>query len=108
MRSRLCKHIIVNAENKAIWLDTIGGYYNHFHCLVSSGREQTISKIAQLIKGESSLWLNKYFFNQEKFQWQDDYRAVGISESNLKHVQKYILNQENDHRKYSFEEETGC
>lgn len=54
LREKVFKHIKQNAETKGIWLDNIGGYNNHVHCLISLGSEQSISKIAQLIKGESS------------------------------------------------------
>ncbi len=31
----------------------------HCHCIVSLGEDQTMRKIMQLIKGESSYWINK-------------------------------------------------
>ncbi len=37
----------------------------------------------QLIKGESSFWLNKNGLTREKFESQDEYFAVSVSESML-------------------------
>jgi putative transposase len=37
--------------------------------------------------------------------WQDDYWVVGVSESHLESVRKYIHNQEEHHSKKSFSEE---
>jgi len=40
-----------------------------------------------------------------KFHLQDGYGAFSVSQSHVEHVQKYILNQEEHHRKKSFQEE---
>ena len=66
------KHIISNCKEKEIFLQSINGYTEHLHCLISLRKEQTISKIAQLIKGESSHWINKNNLMTGKFIWQDD------------------------------------
>jgi putative transposase len=81
-RHDLCNHIIQNCKEKEIFLQTINGYTDHIHCLISLGRDQNISKVSQLIKGESSFWINQNNPVEGKFSWQDDYFAV--SEVNLK------------------------
>jgi len=105
LRNKVFQHIRKNAEEKDIWLDSINGYHDHAHCLISLGKEQSISKVAQLIKGESSFWINQNKLTTQKFIWQDDYWAVGVSESHLESVRKYILNQEEHHSVNSFSEE---
>lgn len=54
IRYKVQHHIAENCKEKAIYLQPINGYTDHMHCLISLGREQTIAKVAQLIKGESS------------------------------------------------------
>ncbi len=105
IRNKIFSHIKQNAEKKDIWLDTINGYHDHSHCLISLGRNQTISKVAQLIKGESSFWINDNKVIQNEFTWQDDYWAVSVSESHLESVRNYIKNQEEHHKVKSFSEE---
>jgi putative transposase len=105
LRKKVFQHIKNNAEEKGIWLDCINGYQDHAHCLISLGKEQTISKVAQLIKGESSYWINQQNLTNEKFIWQDDFWVVGVSESHLASVRKYIHNQELHHAAHSFESE---
>ena len=105
LRFKVYQHIKKNALSKGIYLNCIGGYTDHFHCLISLGREQTISKVAQLIKGESSYWINKSGILKSDFKWQDDYWAVGVSESHVNAVRDYIKNQEEHHRVISFTEE---
>lgn len=105
LRNEVWRHVRENARKKGIFLDEIGGYSDHCHCLVSLGIDQTIQKTAQLLKGESSFWINRNKLVREKFEWQDEYFAVSVSESMLDRVRNYIRNQEAHHRKKSFQEE---
>jgi putative transposase len=42
---------------------------------------------------------------KEKFEWQDEYFAVSVSESILDNVREYIKNQEQHHKNKSFQQE---
>jgi REP element-mobilizing transposase RayT len=105
LRRKGFQHIKRNAKTKEIWLDCVNGYKEHAHCLLSLGKEQKLSKVVQLIKGESSHWINKNKLTSQKFRWQDDYWAVSVSESHLKSVRNYIHKQEEHHRIKPFSEE---
>ena len=107
LRKEVFQHIKKNAVEKEIWLDCVNGWQEHAHCLISLGKEQTISKVAQLIKGESSFWINQNKLTENKFIWQDDYWVVGVSESHLKSVREYIHNQEVHHSKKTFTNEVN-
>ncbi len=102
LRKQVFQHIKQNALDKDNWLDCVNGYSEHAHCLISLKRDQTISKVVQLIKGESSFWVNKNKLTENYFMWQDDYWAVGVSESQVERVRRYIHNQEIHHAKKSF------
>ena len=105
-RDLLFQHIRQNAKIKNIHLDRINGYHDHVHCLISLGSDQTIEKVAQLIKGESSFWFNnKSSYKTSKLEWQAEYFAISVSESMLETVRKYIDNQVEHHQKKSFSEE---
>jgi REP-associated tyrosine transposase len=104
-RYLLFEHIKQNAQTKKIYLDRINGYHDHVHCTISLGSNQTIEKVAQLIKGESSFWFNNKSGFEAKLEWQDEYFAVSVSQSQLEALRTYIDNQEIHHRKKSFEEE---
>jgi putative transposase len=67
LRKTVFQHIKQNAEAKDIRLDCVNGWNDHAHCLISLVREQTISKVAQLIKGESSYWINQNKLTKLKF-----------------------------------------
>lgn len=98
VRVKVWKHIKENASSKGIYLDMINGYSDHCHCLISLGSNQNIEKIIQLIKGESSFWINKNQLTKDKFAWQDEYFAVSVSESMIESVRNYIKNQEIHHQ----------
>jgi REP element-mobilizing transposase RayT len=105
LKPLLLEHIKENALRKDIFIDTMNCVSDHIHILLSLGREQSISKVVMLIKGESSNWVNKNNLIKGKFEWQDEYIAVSASESIIGKVRRYIYNQEEHHRKKSFEEE---
>jgi putative transposase len=105
IRKQTFQYIKQNSEEKGIWLDTINGFNDHTHCLISLSKEQTISKVAQLIKGESSFWINKNKITEHKFVWQNDYWAVSVSENQLQEIRDYIQQQEGHHAKKTFTEE---
>ncbi|MGB3080133.1 MAG: transposase [Saprospiraceae bacterium] len=72
--------------------------------------ELTIEKTIQLIKGESSRWINKNNLLLEntdysKFEWQDEYYGVSVSPKSIDTVREYIKNQEEHHKIKSFNEE---
>lgn len=103
IRIKVWKHIKENADEKGIFIDSVNGHVEH--CLVSLSSNQTVEKIVQLIKGESSFWINKEKLINDRFGWQDEYFAVSVSESMVEKVRKYIRNQENHHKKKTFADE---
>lgn len=110
MRKMVWQHMRENAIEKGIHLDFINGHKEHCHCLVSLGSDQTIDKVAQLLKGESSYWINRQIEFKEhlklkKFGWQDEYFAVSVSKSMVDRVRNYIKNQEEHHKIKTFQEE---
>ncbi|MHB8906299.1 MAG: IS200/IS605 family transposase [Melioribacteraceae bacterium] len=105
LRNTLLDHIKSNSKIKEIWIDTINCISDHIHILVSLKADQSISKTVMLIKGESSFWVNKNKLTRTKFEWQDEYFAISVSESIVSKVRSYIRNQEEHHHKKSFSEE---
>ena len=114
VRQKVWQHIRENAQEKGIFIDFVNGFSDHCHCLVSLGSDQTIQKVMQMIKGKSAFWINKsglladlpdYPANGTKFEWQNEYFAVSVSESVIEKVRNYIRNQEEHHKKKTFQEE---
>jgi REP element-mobilizing transposase RayT len=105
IRSQVFDHIRAYAREKGIYLDHIGGYREHVHCLVSLGTDQKISDVIKLLKGESSHWINQQGLCKRKFQWQHEYFAVGVGESILERTRSYIRRQEQHHQQKAFDAE---
>ena len=56
------------------------------------------------LKRVSNLWLKEQF-QLSAFEWQAGYADFSVSESNLEQVKRYIVNQEEHHKKTSFQDE---
>jgi len=105
IRNQLFAHIRDNAKKKNIYIDFINGYTDYVHVLVSLNDDLSIGKIAQLIKGESSHWINQMQLTADKFEWQDEYLAIGVGDDKLDIVRNYIANQPEHHKKVSCADE---
>lgn len=101
----LIQHIRSTAKEKGIFIIRLNGHQDHLHCLISLGKDQSIATTIQLLKGESSFWINKNHLTGTKFHWAHEYFAVSVSESSLPQVVAYIDNQQEHHRKVTWTEE---
>ena len=90
------------AYNKHIHIVAAGGTANHFHLLILLPQTITLAKAMQDLKANTSRWLRE---TSSKFQWQEGYGAFSVSQSQREAVAAYIADQEEHHRKRSFEEE---
>jgi hypothetical protein len=57
------------------------------------------------LKANSSKWAHENGPEHRKFAWQSGYSAFSVSRSGTEEVICYIENQEEHHRKFSFQEE---
>ena len=105
MRQKLFAHIKENALSKGLLVDCVNGHIDHVHVLVCLGADQSVSKILQFLKTESSFWVNKHGLTKSTLEWQDDYFAVSVSQSAIDMVKSYIKNQEMLHQKKTFQQE---
>lgn len=105
IRRDVFQHMHKNAKAKGIEMDFVNGYYDHVHCLFKLPAQMSIAYAAQLIKGESSHWINELELTNPRFEWQDDYYAESVSPKDVERIRNYIRNQEEHHRNTSFEKE---
>ena len=78
---------------------------DHLHLFFGMRPNQSLSDLMRLVKGDSSEWINNEKLTAGKFRWQEGYGAFSYSKSHVDNVVKYILNQEEHHRKKTFLEE---
>lgn len=102
-QTRLWAFIGGIARNNGFAAIAVGGIENHAHALLALPATMPLAKAMQLIKGGSSKWCNQNL--QGEFAWQEGYSAVSVSPSHKDVVVRYIANQEERHKKQTFEEE---
>src|SRR3954462_10093579 len=78
---------------------------DHVHALIDLPTSLSLEKIAQLLKGSSSHWINEQKIVQGRFGWGRGYGAFSVSHSNVEGVGRYIAKQEEHHRSRTFMEE---
>lgn len=103
--SQVCSHIRQNATKKGIFLDNINGHDDHMHVLMMLKNDYSISKQMQLIKGESAFWINENKIIKSNFEWADKFFAASVSDDKIEKVRFYIMNQQQHHKKQTFNEE---
>ena len=83
----------------------INGVEDHLHALVTLSRKFAIMNVVAEAKKETSKWLKRQAPQLSDFSWQVGYGAFSVSESNIVDVRRYIENQEEHHKKLTFQEE---
>lgn len=82
----------------------IGGGEDHVHVLFALSKNHALIKIVEEVKKGSSKWMKTETGNVD-FYWQNGYAAFSVSQSNVEVVKQYIQNQEEHHRKMTFQDE---
>ena len=83
----------------------INGMPDHLHLLVSLPPTLASSDAVRVIKANSSKWVHERWTTRGGFGWQQGYAAFSVSRSAMQDVEAYITNQEEHHRKVTFQEE---
>jgi len=78
---------------------------DHVHCFIGLKPFMALSDLVRDIKNNSTNFINRRHFVQNKFNWQNGYGAFSYGHSQIDSVYRYILNQKEHHRKRSFREE---
>jgi putative transposase len=83
----------------------MGGVEDHVHILCLLSRKLSIMDVIKKSKTETSKWLKKKEGALQDFQWQAGYGIFSVSESKVNQVRRYITNQEEHHKRFSFQDE---
>lgn len=82
----------------------VGGVSDHVHVLMRLKATQSVAEVIREAKKSSTKWFREDLKVVE-FAWQEGYAAFSVSPERIGQVTRYIENQEEHHRKKSFEEE---
>jgi REP element-mobilizing transposase RayT len=99
--------ILRNLECPAL---QVGSVIDHMHLFFLQARTAAVAEVVGIVKKETSAWIKTQ--NPEindpflaKFAWQSGYAAFSVSESGAEAVMQYIRNQEEHHRRITFQDE---
>jgi putative transposase len=88
-----CKTIIVN------------GVEDHVRCFLGLKPVVSVSELMKTVKAKSSKYINDHSVTARRFEWQERYGVFSYGQSQVDKVYKYIQNQEEHHKKQTFNAE---
>lgn len=83
----------------------IDGTEDHVHALFSLSKNHALKTIVEEVKKSSSKWMKAEGPKNPEFYWQSGYAGFSVSQSNAPQVKTYVKNQEEHHRKMTFQDE---
>ena len=104
-KSDLEKYITGIVQNKKHKMLAINCMPDHVHIFIGYNLNELIPDLVRDIKVASNDWIKNNNLSKFKFEWQSGYGAFTYSRSQVDSVIKYILNQEEHHKKRTFREE---
>jgi REP-associated tyrosine transposase len=87
--------VLQNLECNSI---TIGDVTDHVHVLCN-----LTAQVVEILKKDSSKFIKT--LGVPNFHWQDGYGLFLVNPSHFEAVQRYIVNQDDHHKKETFQEE---
>lgn len=97
LQPKLWAYIAGISANYGMNAVAIGGIEDHAHVLLNLGATVSIAKAVQVLKANSSRWMNEH--RGTRFEWQEGYFACSVSQSQIAAVRKYIAEQKQHHSK---------
>ena len=124
----LIYHLVFSTKSRQAWLDDeisarvhaylgggirdeggmaliINGTADHVHVLARLRQDKAVSDVLRNIKSSSSGWIHRTFPKAVQFNWQAGYGAFTVSPSQIEKTRRYILEQEQHHKRRSFQDE---
>lgn len=104
-KEELHKYITALVQNRKAKMLAINCMPDHIHLFVGFRPSISISDFVKEIKVESNEFINSKNWVKGKFSWQEGYGVFSYSHSHIDNVVKYVLNQEEHHKKKTFKQE---
>jgi putative transposase len=104
-REELHKYLTGIVQNRGNKMLAVFCMPDHTHVLVGLHPTNAVSDLTRDIKAGSSQLITNNNWVKGKFNWQVGFGAFSYSRSQIDTVIKYILNQEEHHKKSTFKEE---
>ena len=105
IRPRVHAYLATITRNLDSRYVVVGGVADHVHILFDLGKMHPPVEYVEQIKRESSKFVKTLGAKYQNFYWQRGYGMFSVSPTHRKDVETYVRNQEEHHRKKSFQEE---
>jgi REP element-mobilizing transposase RayT len=105
IRAELHTYLAVTLDNIDCPSLRVGGVADHVHLFFGLSRTRTIAEVVETVKTNSSKWIKTNGPEFSGFHWQSGYGAFSVSQSDADVVANYVTNQEQYHRKMTFQDE---
>ncbi len=86
IRDRIFEYISGTKRGLGLFPLAVKRYSDHVHIFFELPPDQSVSKIVQQIKINSSKWINEQGFFSRKFHWQNGFGGLSYSRSQRRHV----------------------
>ncbi|WP_439555064.1 IS200/IS605 family transposase [Dyadobacter sp.] len=104
-KEELHKYLTRLVENRKAKMLAVNCMPDHVHIFVGFKPVLSISDFVKEIKVESNEFINAQSWMKSRFAWQEGFGVFSYSHSHIHSVVSYIMNQEEHHRKKTFQEE---
>lgn len=105
LRSGLHAYLNGTCNNQGSPSLRVGGAEDHVHILCRLSKTLDVAALIRELKRDSSKWVKDENPRLVDFYWQQGYGAFSVSPSHVDTLIKYIDNQEEHHRRETFQDE---
>lgn len=92
-------------KNKKCKLYRINGVENHLHIVFDLHPTVALANLVKEVKVSTSIWIKENGLYPQFIGWAEGYGAFTLSLNEKDRVIKYVMNQQEHHRKVSFRDE---
>ncbi len=104
-RSQLFEYMAGTIHNRGHYSLAVNGSFDHVHLFLDYKAHELIEDLVREVKKSSNEFIKSRRLTPFKFEWQVGYGVFSYSYEEKDRLIKYVMNQEEHHRKVSFREE---
>ncbi|RYD98155.1 MAG: IS200/IS605 family transposase [Sphingobacteriales bacterium] len=102
IREHVERHMAGKINGMGHQLMALHAMPDHVHVLLAISMNMAPAMLMQVLKGETSHWINEQHLLPAHFEWQRGYRWFHVSEDRVPIVAAYIRRQPEHHRQECF------
>jgi REP-associated tyrosine transposase len=104
-RARVFAYLAGICKNQDSPALLIGGVADHVHIFCRLSKTHDVASFVRDLKRDSTNWIKLERPTLHDFHWQQGYGAFSVSPAHVDPLKRYIANQEEHHKKESYQAE---